>query len=363
MHIGSVSGPCTRMYVWQKGMKLRATLLVLVVLLLCVLAGCNGAVDERASLAPGTELLSVDFRTGQVLRYKFVSSRQVTIDWGQMRKGSGKGKSKLDKSSESLDMVVELRPVEIDPYGLSTVKAKCESIKLKRSGNPGRRSSGRDAAGTFRGKSWTFKVSPIGKIEDYTKFYDLLQQAGAKAIRANRSQGTIKDPDMIYDVIALQWFLWDSISSVENPAEGVALGDEWHSRLSIPGPMILRAARDVTYELAEVRDSNDGRLAVIHSSFAPTSSVPRSWPVPYSEPFMMSGMFGFLRSYKVASLDGEGEEIFDIDAGMTRRYEHKYTVQLQASMPLGLGVNPKITIEQTLRMKLLTEKTGVKNQN
>lgn len=337
------------------------------IVLLFVLGGCGGTTGKKALPAArpgagGRELLSVDFKKDQVLRYKFVSSRNIAVDWGRMQKGSQKTKSKVDKSSESLEMVVDFRAIDVKPYALNTVKATCKSMKIVRSANLRGRGSGTDAAGLFKGKSWTLKVGPTGRIEDACDLYDLLRQAGKKAIRPNRSQGAVKDPDMLYDVIALQWFLWDSISSVVNSSQGVAVGDEWHSMLPIPAPMILWPTRDVTYKLAQISESEKGRLAIIESTFAPGKTRPQKWPVPYSEPFQMAGMFGFLRGYKVLGLEGTGRESFNIDSGRTEGYKHKYKLQLRASLPMGLGVHPKITIDQTLQMEFVEPKTAVNSR-
>ncbi len=53
---------------------------------------------------------------------------------------------------------------------------------------------------------------------------------------------------------------------------------------------------------------------------------------------------------------GQGEEVFNIDAGRTERYKQQYELQLSASLLLPLpGANPKITINQNLTMELLAE--------
>ena len=69
----------------------------------------------------------------------------------------------------------------------------------------------------------------------------------------------------------------------------------------------------------------------------------------------MSGMFGFLRNYKVLELQGQGEELFNIDAGRIEQSSQKYQMLLDASFPTGLGLNPRITIKQNLTMQLLED--------
>ena len=67
----------------------------------------------------------------------------------------------------------------------------------------------------------------------------------------------------------------------------------------------------------------------------------------------MSGRFGFLTRYKFLDLQGRGEELFNIDAGRTQQYNQQYQLNIEASAPFGLGVNPRIKIKQNLTMQLL----------
>jgi hypothetical protein len=254
-------------------------------------------------------------------------------------------------------MVVSYTPVKVDPYGVSTIKANCESARTKRNSESARQQSWKEAAEEFTGKSWTFTVDARGKIVDGSEFIDVLRQVGKQAFRADRSRGLIKEPDMLYDVIATQWFLWDSVSHIKNPAKGVAVGEKWKSVLPAPATMFLFAARNVDYTLEEIRqDPNDpnSHTAVIGGSYSLLWPNPSGWPVPYTEVFMMSGMFGFLRDYKVLGVQGQGQELFNIEAGRTEQYTQKYTMRVIASMPMGLsGVNPKIAIDQTITMQLI----------
>ena len=324
------------------------TKILVVALIAGIIGGCTSAPSPRKTY------FTVDFKPGQALKYKFVNSRNMAVDWGPM-KGGDPSKTKINKSSESLEMVVSYTPVEVDPYGVSTIRADCESAKAKRTSESARQQNWQEAAETFAGKSWTFTVDARGKIVDGSGFRDVLLQAGQRAFRADRSKGLIKDPDMLFDVIAMQWFLWDSVSSVSNPTKGVAVGDKWKSVLAAPATMVLFAARDVNYTLSEIRvqDANN-RIAVIVSSYSLLWPNPSEWPVPYTEPFQMSGIYGFLRGYKTLDLKGQGQELFNIDAGRTERYSQSYTIHASASLPMGLpGINPQITIDQNMTMELL----------
>ncbi len=316
---------------------------ILKVVALSVLAGCH---------APqGQKMLTVDFQKGQTLRYKFVSSRDVELLFRQEENATKPDKSQ--KLFESMEMVFAYTPLEVDPYGLTTINATCESVKTTRDSGKSRGALQKDAVGSIQGKTFTFTIGPTGRIEDYSQLDKLILETGEKAFRPSSGGGRIKEPDMIGDFIATQRFLWDSVSSIAKAVEGISVGQTWKSKLSVPAPMVLRKARDVTYTLAEIRPTTKGRLAVIRSSYSPAESVPDSWPMPYTGTFQMSGTFGFLRGYKILSLQGQGEELFNMDAGRTEQYNQQYQMEMEASFPIPLGANPRITIKQNITMQLL----------
>ncbi len=318
------------------------------VVIMSISGGCRPGELVKEPSIKNNELLTVDWQEGRILEYKFVSGREITLDWDPTGRFSKPGQSTPDKSTESLETVVSYKPVKIDPYGLTTIEATCKSVKVARSKGPYS-----DAVEHLTGKSFTFAVGPTGKIEDRTQLDELLKEIGKNAFTTGPEGVRIKEPDMISDFVATQWFLWDSVSSLKNPSQGVAVGQSWTSKLSIPSPMVMRKARDVTYKLDEIRQSEKGRLAVISSSYQQAETVPQSWPIPYSGSFQMKGTYGFLSGYKLLSLEGRGEERFNIDAGRTVQYNQQYQMQIQASIPMGISVKPMITIKQNLKMELL----------
>jgi len=61
----------------------------------------------------------------------------------------------------------------------------------------------------------------------------------------------------------------------------------------------------------------------------------------------------FSKGFKVLDLQGQGEELFNIDAGRIEQYSQEYSVLLEAlSAPLP-GARPRVTIEQKLSMQLI----------
>jgi hypothetical protein len=307
--------------------------------------------DAGNAAKGGRVFLTVDFQPGQTLRYQFTSQRNVAVDWDP---NAATNASHVQEQSETFEMVVAYTPVEVDPYGVSTVRAAVESVKAARSGGPGARNFGTDAVESAQGKSVTLKVDPRGKIVDPSELTALIQEMGKQAFRAGTAMGRVKEPDMIGDLIASQWFLWDAQSSIERPAEGVAVGQTWRSQLSVPTPMVMRQARNVIYKLDEVRQTPDGPLAVITSTCTPADSTPAGWPIPYSGRFQMSGTFGFLGPYEVLGLAGTGTELFNLKTGRLEQRQEKYVLRVRAGLPpLGIKANPHITIDQTLTMELV----------
>jgi hypothetical protein len=309
-------------------------------------------------LTPETDknFLTVDFQKGKSLRYKFVSHRSITVDWGTSKRGSKTYKN-IKRSSEHAEMVFSYRPIEIDPYGTTIIEAKCESVDVSRSGEG---TTSRDALRNLRGKTFTLEIDSTGSIQDYTSLKDLAYEIGEKAFRSNRQQKRrIKDPDMVRDLVATQWFLWDSISSIPNPAEGIDEGQSWQSQLSVPLPMLVKPARDVTYKLSQIREDEKGKFAVIKSTYSLGEPIPKKWPVPYEGNFMMSGQFGFFTNYNIASLEGSGEQLFDIEAGRIERDRQNYRLELEMLFPMPLGdkegPKPVTTVRQTISMRLLKD--------
>lgn len=337
--------------------------IIITVTAMLLFVGCGAVVEEKSPSKVGDEnLLTVDFSEGQTLRYKFVSSRTATITYDstkKKRKYRAAG-SQTSRSSESLEMVIAYTPVETDAYGLTKIEAVCESVKVKRGkGRRSRRGRKSDAVESIAGKTFTFTVESMGKMADSSELDQLIRQAGEKAFRPRGARGRIKEPDMVGDFIASQWFLWDSIASIEiaSAIEGVKPGEQWKSQLWIPTPMIMRKARDVIYTLEKFEETEKGRIAVISSSYSLSDSVPKDWPKPYSAGrFRMSGPFGFYRNYKILELQGKGEQLFNIELGRIEECRQHYKIEMQASMmiPLG-GMEPHITIEQDLTMQLLED--------
>lgn len=321
---------------------------VFVVVLAALLAGCKTTGEKTDGKRV---LLTVDFEQGQTLRYKFVSNRDVFVDWDP---NAASSENRVQKYTERLEMVVAYTPTEVDPYGVSTVRAVCEKVQAARAGRPSQRSVDTDAAESAEGKAFTLKVDPRGRLVDPSELEALIQATGEKAFRSETSRGRVKEPDLVGDFVAGPWFLWDCISSVEQPVEGVTLGQTWESKLPVPTPMVIRKARDVTYRLEEVRAADDGSLAVIASTYALADETPSDWPVPYSGRFQMSGTFGFLGGYQTLGIEGEGENLFDVDAGRMVKGAQRYKMEMKASLPpLGIQANPYVTIEQTLTVELM----------
>jgi len=301
-------------------------------------------------------LLTVDFNTAAPLKYKFVSERRMTLNLdptGKYSKTRGSDTEKDEEYVEKLEMEITYKALKVDPYGYSTIEATCNSAKATRvTGHGGSRP---DAVESLVGRSFTFKITPAGKIADDSNFVSLVKELGGKAFTGESQRGRIKDPDMIMDFVATQWRIWDSAASIIKPLKGVRKNSKWNSQLLAPMPFVSKIGRDVAYKLAGVVESNNVSYADITSTYSLSKSPPAGAPMPYTGSFQMRGIFGFLQGYKVISIDGAGRQLFDFKKGLIKSDSQQYNTKVSASI-MGLGsdaLEPNIKINQTITMTLV----------
>ena len=203
------------------------------------------------------------------------------------------------------------------------------------------------------GKSFRLFVGPTGRIEERKGLEEILKQAAKSAFRS-RSSERIKEPDMIGDFMATQMFLWNSISSIKEPRKGVETGQTWQSQVSLPSPILdfFKSGRDVIYKLESVKDTNDGRLAVINSEYTPSKTLLPDWIVPYEGSFLLSGPFGLYTNFQIIEFAGKGSETFNIDQGKIISDVQDYSMTVSAALSL-IPVKIRITVKQRLSMQLL----------
>lgn len=305
-------------------------------------------------------LLTVDFEPNVPLKYKFVCERQIALDLdpsGRYTKsGGGRDKSKAKNMTEKLEMEIVYKPLKIDPYGYSIIEANCLSAKATRSSEGGRSRLSPDAVDSLAGRGFTLKITPAGRIVDYSSLEALINELGKKAFGGSEDakMGKVKNPDMIMDFVATQWNVWDSTSSIKKPLKGLKKGRKWNSKLLAPMPFVSKIGRDVKYKLSGIIESNDVSYAEITSSYSLSKSPP-DIPMPYGGSFQMRGTFGFLQGYQVLSLQGTGRQLYDIKRGLIKSDTQSYHTEVSASI-MGLGsdeLNPSIVIDQTNTMTLV----------
>jgi hypothetical protein len=321
---------------------------------LLFLTGCSQVTKSEK------KFLTLDFEPNQTLRYYFRTTRVAEIDWGTNNDEEGvcstckkkiapRGKSFIDE----MNLDFSYKPVEVDPYGLTTIEAKCESVGTRKSAPNQQHIIESDAIDYMNNKTFNIKIGPTGKIEDHSQLEQLIKTAVKKAFRKDTKKGRIKEPDLISDFFATQWFLWDAVSSIPLDWDGVEVGQTWKSKLSVPTPMLMWEARDVNYTLSEIKQTPTDELAVIRSTYTLSDSVPESWPFPYEdeERFKASGAFGFLINYEILELKGQGEEIFNITKGRTEKYEQTIYLKIKTAVRFPVAVSPIVNIKQSLTME------------
>ena len=156
----------------------------------------------------------------------------------------------------------------------------------------------------------------------------------------------------------MQLQLWDAPAAIENPGQGLKVGQTWKSLLFVPSSMVIRKGLDVTYTLEEIQGSESGGTVIIKSSYQASDQKPKV-PLPYEGSFQLAGSFGFFRSmfkgFSVQNAEGSGEQIYDIDSGNLTSLQQNYTVVLKPNAAPMPGTDPVITIEQQTSIQLLED--------
>ena len=304
----------------------------------------------------GRLLMSIDFEPNVPLKYKFVSERKVSLDLDPLGKHSkgGKVSGSAQQISEKLEMDIVYKPVAVDPYGYSTIEAQCTSAKVSRSSSTGRTQNKKDAVEYLAGKTFTLKITPTGKIVDYSSLAAVIKELGEKAF-SDSTRARVKDPDMIMDFTAMQWNIWDAAASIKKPLKGLKRGQKWESKLVAPMPFVSKIGRDVLYKFDGFVECGNASCAEITSTYSLSDpNTPPEVTMPYKGSFQMRGTFGFLTGYQVLSIEGTGSQIYDIKRGLIKSDTQQYQARVKASI-FGLGsenLEPNIIVNQTITMTL-----------
>ncbi len=296
--------------------------------------------------------LLVSFEKDVPVSYKMTSVRTTQID---LTGGKSSKKSKPQRTAEKLTLEMVYTPVEVDPFGLTVLKAECTSATVSRQGFTGKQEKS-DAAEQLKGKQFTLTLSPTGRIEDQSDLERVARELGQAAFSA-KNNTRIKNPDMIADFLAMQQFLWDAGATVADQLD-LEIGDQWQSQQAVawPVPMYPPPARTTTYTLESIRESapeTPARQALITSAYALSETPMETYIRPYEEGrFQMQGLFGFLRNYQFKSLEGTGRQVFDLDSGLVESDEQHYTMNVNAGFMLPLGDSvPVLTVDQTFTIE------------
>ena len=326
-------------------MKTLCSGLIIAACMLCF-AGCRDSVKS----SPDNWLL-VSFEKDVPITYRMVSERETEID---LTSGDPKKKSRPQTTTEKLELVIVYTPVVVDPFGLSTLKVECESVKVTRSGFSGKRSAS-DAMESLTGKSFTLNLTPTGKMADISDLERIAAELGEDSFSKGRQNTRIKNPDMISDFLAMQQYLWGAGSAISNQMD-LKEGDTWQTQQTIPWPVPIYPppGRMTTYTLESIAAEDLSRRATIKSTYAMSETPIEEYIRPYEEGnFQMRGLFGFLRNFQFKHIEGTGTQVFNIDDGLVESDRQQYLLDVTASFMLPLGdslpvlkVDQKISIER-----------------
>lgn len=321
---------------------------VLAILTGLFLCGCGNV--------PKGEYMALDFDAASPLRYRYVSSREVQI---VLTSGSAGKKEDSKRSSESIEMVFAIRPVDLNPYGLSTLEFTCESVQIKRSSFSGK-ASGSDAMQSLQGRSYTLQVSPTGQMELTESFLNTLRLIGQNSfVDKPDSKQRIKDPDMILDWLFFHYTLWDLTASNPKALRGIVAGSNWPSEQFLPWPVPIQnlPSRTLTYTVENIEERQGTRLATVRTQYQLREKPLLNFPMPYEGNYQIRGsLFSVLRNYRHESLEGTGHLVFNLTDGRLESAEDQYTLVTAADFILPLGDSvPKLTIQQQIRIERLSD--------
>ena len=313
-----------------------------------LLAGCRSA--------PQGDYMAIEFKPDTPLRYRFVSSRDVEI---LLTTGAGGKKEDSKLSKESLEMVMQIKPLQIDPYGLTTLEFTCQSVQVKRTSFSGK-SAAADAMEALKGKSYTIQISPTGQLENIESFEAMLKEIGQKSfVASSNPKQNIKNPDMILDWIFFQFYLWDVSASNPKPLAGIRPGSSWQSEQFMPWPVPIRniPSRITTYTVKKIADEDTKKIAVIDCAYQLREKPVLTFPLPYEGPFQIKGsLFSVLRSFRHESIEGSGTQTFDLTDGLLVKDQEDYTLVTRADFILPLGQSlPTLTVRQSITIELLDQ--------
>jgi hypothetical protein len=301
--------------------------------------------------------LLVSFEKDVPITYRMESERETVID---LTTSDPAKKSRPQTMTEKLELVITYTPVEVDPFGLTTLKAFCHSAKVTRSSFSGKKEEP-DAMESLAGKEFVLKLSPTGEIADTADLEKTARQLGEAAFSTGRENARIKNPDMICDFLAMQWFLWDATASVGDPLS-MKPGKTWQTKQLVPWPVPFYTppARITDYTLDRIDTTENGtRMAVIASQYKLSEEPMQDFIRPYDGNFQMRGLFGFLRNYEFKSLEGTGQQLFNMNKGLIEKDTQEYLLNVTAGFMLPLGDSlPVLTVKQTLKIERIETPQG-----
>lgn len=311
---------------------------VCIIIGLCF-AGCQKSAQQD-------NLLLVSFEEGVPLKYRMQSERSIRLE---LSSGGTIQKTQSKTAVESLELIMIYTPVEVDPFGLSTIEVVCESATVRRTGFSGTQTA-RDIMETLAGKSFILKLTPTGQIADASDLERVAKELGNASFSSSRQGKRIKDPDMISDFLAMQQFLWDAGATISNQLD-LQVQDTWQAQQIIawPTPRYPPPSRTTTYTLDEIiEEPEQPRKAHITSTYTMSKTPIETYVRPYEEGrFQTRGIFGFLRNYRFKQIDGAGSQIFNMDDGLVESDQQKYQLHVEAGFMLPLGDSvPLLTVDQ-----------------
>lgn len=249
------------------------------------------------------------------------------------------------RTSQEVVTTTTMNVEEIAEDGVATVRVTTDAVRaeldLPMMGKVVYDSTAPDAGGEFNpmtrgfvimvGESFTLVVTPMGevrKVEGVDRIFDKLAAENAApqmiaAMKQSMGDGAMRE------MMEKSLRVW--------AAEGVEPGDSWSITLDQSVPMVGTMTSDATVTLKDVTTIDGRRIARIGTTMK-LRLVPSGAEVEGMPPGMKFSMEGGT---------GEGETLFDLDAGHMRSMRMVMEMPMEMKMPLSDGGEMSVKQDMT----------------
>lgn len=274
------------------------------------------------------------------VQYQMVINRTTIVDLE-----NESGQSSPQTMSEKLTTEFTLQPSNTN-QNLITFKGICNSVHIYRTDFVGTQTSG-EVLRNLQGKEFKLVFSEDGILQDASSLKKLMESE--VNIYMKTCKGSFKEPDMLTDFYNVVVDLCaasakDQYSQGENIIR-YELTPTPAIEFSLPSRKIASRVQQIT----NTEGHNKARIFEIHTMTENTQAQPLNI---YPNPIKTGGLFSSLRRWQVQSINGTGEKVINLDAGVCELLNQHWQVHATAGFSIPIrDTHPVISIDETISVK------------